>query len=91
MPKSTRKVMKITEKEMKMEPKRVPRRVQNRVENMIKKRYQNKDPRHALTVLLLGPWAPWGGVGEGKNKQYTGPYPGSNTLWAVGPANLRYL
>ena len=26
-------------------------------------------PRHRLVVLLLGPWAPWGGVGEGKNKQ----------------------
>ena len=50
-------------------PKRVPKRVQNHVENTIQKRYQNKGPRQLLGVLLLGPRAPWGGVGEGKNKQ----------------------
>ena len=29
----------------------------------------HRRPRHRLALLLLGPWPPWGGVGEGKNKQ----------------------
>ena len=59
-------------KSAKWPSKRCPKNVQEELKivskNERKKGYQNRGPRHRLTVLLLGPWAPWGGVGEGKNK-----------------------
>ena len=60
-------------KSAKWPSKRCPKNVQEELKIASKKgrkkRYQNRGPRHRLAVLLLGFLAPWGGVGEGKNKQ----------------------